>query len=205
MTIIFIIIGIIALLLSAYILFMPVKLRASIIIDESVSAVSSLTIFPFRYTIHPKPQKTPGRATKKKREKKDGVIKKKPLDISLLNASDGPTIFKIAKEALRLMGRLIQAPDYFLVANITGGAAEPDITGQLYGAYHAIRPNLPAGIQINYVPDFTAERFKGDISVGLAVRIFGILRETIAFIFRLPILRLIKLYRKLKKGRNDGK
>ena len=195
-------------ILFAYLLFMPITLRLNILIDEKVSANSVVEIFPFEHKF------ALGKSPKEKKAKKPEKIKKatvktgempeeKPkrkFKLSDFGLSDLAVIFDLLSEALKLIGRLLNAPNYFLRANITGGATEPDVTGELYGAYHAIRPVLPSSISIIYNPDFASEKFTGTVEVGLVIRIFRLIWETLVFIIRLPIIRLIRLYRKLKKG-----
>jgi hypothetical protein len=211
----------------AYVLFMPITVNFSLIIAEKTSVYSAVKMFPFRFTLHPRPEKTPEelaaqearekrkqaareakekrKKEKKKEEKELQFGEKKKFNFSAMNRSDIGLLLGVVGEAFRLVGRLFRAPEYYLVANIAGGTEYPDVTGHLYGAYHAVRPNLPEAMRINYMPDYIAGRFSGNISGGLVVTIFGIIREIIVFIFRIPKIKLIKLYRKLRKGRKDGK
>jgi hypothetical protein len=195
-------------ILFAYLLFMPITLRLNILIDEKVSTVSAVKMFPFERKFvlgQPKKEKKVEKPEKieKVAAKVGEISEKKPkkkFKFSKLSRTDLAIIFDLLGETLKLIGRLLKAPHYFLRADIAGGAPEPDITGELYGAYHAIRPILPSSIMIVYNPDFAAEKFKGTVEMGLVIRIFRLIWETLVFIIRLPIIRLIKLYRKLKKG-----
>jgi hypothetical protein len=191
--------------ITAYLLFVPITIRVIVLIDQKISAVSAIKIFPFEYKFVsgklkkqrklkvPKPPKVD-------QELPEEIGERQKSKIRLLGRSDLPVIFRVITETFKFAGRLIRTPRFFLKAEIAGGASEPDITGELYGAYHAIRPVLPKAISISYNPNFTAEQFTGTVEMGLVIRIFGFLKETLVFIFRLPIIRLIKLYRKLKKG-----
>jgi hypothetical protein len=191
--------------LTFYLLFVPITIRVNVLFDQKISAVSAIKIFPFEYKFEsgkikkPRKTKTP-KSPKVIQELPEEIEKKTKSNFSLLGRSDLPVIFKLISETLKFAGRLIRTPRCFLKAEIVGGASEPDITGELYGAYHAIRPILPQAILINYNPDFAAEKFTGKVEIGLVIRIIGFLKETLIFILRLPIIRLIKLYRKLKKG-----
>ncbi len=190
-------------LIMAYLLFTPISIRLDIKIDESVAAVPELRIFPFKYRIRVKPSGE--EHIEPEKEKRIGKAKEKGrLDFSRLNRADMTIIFKTLVEILRFFGRTIKAPQYFLKAEIAGGASEPDITGELYGAYQALRFALPGAVSVSYSPDFTAEKFSGRVEIGLAFRISRILRETLVFIFRLPVIKLIKLYRKLRIGGKNG-
>jgi len=198
-TIMLIVLGLVLLSLI-YVLFAPITVYCDIVLAEKVSLVSALKIFPFKFGIYP------GRSAKKtirRRKTKIGAraqsgIRKKP-DLSKLGKSDIDMLLNILGKGLRFSGRIIKAPDYYLNAALAGGAAEPDITGQLYGAYHAIKPGLPRSIRLSYTPDFMSEKFQGSISCGLAVRLIVLLKEISIFLVRLPIIRLIKLYRRIMK------
>ncbi len=190
-------------IILSYLLFTPVSIRLAIKFDESVAAVPELRIFPFKYKIRKTPSgEEPEEPTKEKRVKTAKV--KGGLDFSRLNRADMSIIFKLLMEILRYLGRSVKAPKYFLKAEIAGGAAEPDVTGELYGAYQALRYVLPSAVSVSYSPDFTAEKFSGRVEVGLAFRLSRILRETLVFVFRLPIIKLIRLYRKLRIGGKNG-
>lgn len=200
--------GIIFLALT-YLLFVPITLRIDILIDKKVSAISEINVFPFKYKFIRKKKAEelfaePESEKVEKAEKKEKKAKK-GLSLSALNRSDIVIIFELVTEALKYLGRLVKAPHYFLRAEIAGGAAEPDLTGEIYGAYEAIRFILPQSVTFSYRPDFLADKFNGKVEIGLMVRIIKLLKETLVFIFRLPIIKLIKLYRKLKRGGKDGK
>jgi hypothetical protein len=208
-TILLVTIGVI-LAAVTYVLFIPVTVHFNVLIEEKVTAYSAVKAFPFRRLLYPRsPQfeKTP-KPPKKKRgkpEEKSRFGRKKRFDFSALSRSDIGMLSGVAGEIFKLLGRLLKVPDYYLIANLSGGTEEPDVTGQLYGAYHAIRFNLPSAIRINYIPDYLAGRIQGNISCGLVVTVYGLIKEFVIFIFRLPKIRLFKLYRKLKARRKNGK
>jgi hypothetical protein len=189
----------IVILLFAYILLVPITINFDLRIAEKVSAESAIKAFPFRYRF------SGGKLKKKARKpillktpiKKPSQKMKRKRDFSKLNTLDIALILETAGEAFRFVGRLIKAPEYYVKAELSGGVAAPDTTGEIYGAYQALRPILPSSITVSYNPDFTAEKFRGTVRCGLATRIITILKEILLFIFRLPIIKLIKLYRKL--------
>jgi hypothetical protein len=191
------------LLFMLYILFSPLCFSFDLAIDEKLSATSWLRLYPFSYRLYPAKARLESRRPRP--EKKQPARKRlsrtgKNLNLSKLRGSDLALLLAVIRNVFGLLTRLFKAPErYFLEVDIAGGAPEPDITGELFGAYHAIRPNLPESIKIKYVPDFMSERIRGRISCGFAVRPFILLREGLIFIFHLPIIRLIKLYRRIKK------
>jgi hypothetical protein len=205
-TIILLVLGAVVVTLS-YVLFIPIAVHFSLIIDENTSAILSVKAFPFRRQLYHRTSGAIETAKSEKTEKerspdeKSQSARKKKYDLSVLNSSDIRLMIDVIRQALVMVGRILRAPDYYIVANLAGGAAEPDITGELYGAYNAIRPNLPAAIKLTYSPDFLDRRFSGNMSCELVVTIFRILKEIVIFIFRLPKIKVVKLYRKLKKGR----
>jgi hypothetical protein len=186
-------------LILAYILLVPITINLNLRIAEKVSAESAIKAFPFRYRFsaeeYEKKAKKPKqvKTTAEKLSKKE----KRKQDFSKINLRDITLLLETAAEAFRFAGRLLKAPEYYVKAELSGGAAAPDITGEIYGAYQALKPILPRSIAVSYNPDFTAEKFSGTVRCGLVIRIITIVKEFLLFIFRLPIIRLIKLYRKL--------
>jgi hypothetical protein len=202
---VWIIIGLIA-TLSAYVLFVPITLRLNIIIDKKVSAVSAVRAFPFeRKFVSGKPERKAKKSKPKNQETKEKLAEEpeekaeKKFKLSHLSRKDILTVIDLIGEAFRFIGHIVKAPHYYLRAEIAGGATTPDVTGELYGAYQAIKPVLPGSISIIFNPDFNAERFSGTVEAGFVIRIFRLLWETLILILRLPIIKLIKLYRKLRK------
>jgi len=191
----------ILLFLAAYLLLTPLRIGVDLLFGERFSANSTVRIFPFRRSFAlekairerrlKKPQK------KRKEEELEARKKKRKFDFSKLNSADRRLLWDTSGEALRFLGRVIKAPEYFVTADIAGGVAEPDMTGQIYGAYKAFNAVMPRAISVSYKPDFLAERFAGTVKAGLGVRIITIMKETVILLFRLRIVKLIKLYRKL--------
>jgi hypothetical protein len=191
----------IILFLLIYLLFMPIRFHLNVNFDKKVTATPALAIFPFEHKFIRKKGKKPGKppgpakAMKPKAEKA-----KKKLNLSRLGGADLPIVAKLISEVLNFAGRIIRAPQCSLKADLAGGTPEPDLTGEIYGAYQAIRFALPQSVSLSYRPDFTVEKFTGTVELGLAVRIIKLIKETLVLFFRLPIIKLIKIYRKLRKG-----
>jgi hypothetical protein len=206
MEIILIILSVLA-LIFAYILFIPISISVDINIEEKVSTISGIRAFPFEHKFTPgKPKRL--RQSKKERPSKnketerlsqvDSQINGKKLDYSRISLVDIGVFFETISELFRFLGRLFRIPDYNLSAELTGGFPEPDNTGQLYGFYQALRPVFPGGVSVEFQPDFLSERIEGRVNLRLIMRLFNLLKEILIFIFRLPIIRLIKIYRKIK-------
>lgn len=196
-------------LILAYILFIPVKVDVNMLIDKKMSAVTGIKAFPFEYKFAP--GKAFSRDQKPPKDKKTvspvrpgAEIKKRRIDSSKLTTVDIGLLFGIVSEFFGFLGRLFKAPDrYFVRAELSGGLSEPDITGELYGAYQAIMAIMPGSIKVDYRPDFISGNISGTVKVGFVVRLINVLKEFVVLIFRLPIIRIIKLYRKIK-AKNGG-
>jgi hypothetical protein len=185
----------IIILVLGYLFLMPININVDVRLGGGISAVSEIRIFPFSYRLRRgkhKPQ-TPIIKNKKTPAPKDNR-----LDISKLTGADLKLILSVVGESLNLLGRLFRAARYYLNADLAGGISGPDLTGQLYGAYNALRPVMPASVAISYDPDFLSEKLAGAISFGLAVRAISVVKYIVIFFFRLPIIKIFKLYRKLK-------
>jgi hypothetical protein len=205
--ILLILLGIFIALLS-YILFVPIRVDLHLAYNGSFETVSTLAFFPFRRTFSGKRENSQPEAAKPPKMPVPEKIEKEKsgpgLDFSKIDQFDRQVILRAIKEALRFVSRLIRAPDYYLRANIVGGSEEPDITGQIYGAYMAVRPLLPQSVALEYRPDFLMGVYRGEMNLGLSVRVYDIVKEITVFLFRIPSIKLYKLYRKLKR-RNDDK
>lgn len=211
MTTVLLILMALVILLFSYLLFMPISISLDIYRYEQTSAVSAIGMFPFKLTVLPRKKKPPKAEKKKPRPAKP---KPKPakaggkfqFEIARVSAEDLDTLFDVLGVSLRFLGRLLKTPERGSVrVYLLGGAPQPDLTGQLYGAVQAIAPVLPQSVSILYYPDFVAGKFTGNFSLRMAVRIFTIVKETMIFVFELPILRIIRLYRKYRKGGRDAK
>jgi hypothetical protein len=195
--------------LLAYILFVPIRLNLRLVYNESFIATSTFAFFPFTrtFTGETGTVNKPSPIEEISVEKPDAPPKPpkpgKKLDYSRINKLDRQIIYQTIKEAFRFVGKLLRAPDYYLQVNVVGGTEEPDVTGQLFGAYMAVRPMLPQSITIQYRPDFLMERFRGELNLGLSVRVYDIVREITVFLYRIPKIKLFKLYKKLKRSKDE--
>jgi len=197
-------------LILTYILFIPVKVYVNLRIDEKVSAISGIKAFPFElHFISGKSeakQAKPEEAGKiEPSSLKTPEKKEKKIQLSKLTTVDIGVLLGVVSEFFKFLGRLFKAPDrYFIQAEISGGLSEPNATGELYGAYHVVKAILPGSVMVDYQPDFLSEKIKGTVNFGFVIRLFNVLKEIAVLIFRLPVVRLIKLYRKIKV-KNGGR
>jgi hypothetical protein len=205
-----IIAAITAALLIVYILFNPLNLKLAHDI-ESHKTTGRIKFFPFehQFLLKRKKKKAPELEPKKEVEavsKKKKTGKLRFATIWRLLIDEYETLKKTLISCLYFISGILKSPDrYFLKINLAGGVGPPDLTGELFGVIQSIRPMLGNSISIDYHPDFTVEEIKGDLTAGIRVRIISVLKEILIFGWKLPKLKLIKIYRTNKKGERDDK
>jgi len=195
---------IVALVLStiAYILLSPISIYISYDFDGKNLLSAGFRLYPFDYKFKTG-QKKETQTKIKKKSKEATKVKKRPrkrgIDFISLIINEFDMLKDIIANMVALIFGLLKSPDrFFARVNLGGGLGEPDLTGQLYGGIEMIRPALSDSISVNYQPDFMAESLSGQATAGLVVRMGNILKQVLIFIWRLPKLRLIKIYRKMK-------
>lgn len=185
----------------AYILLSPISIYICYDFDKKNLTSAGISIYPFAYKFRVGQKKeTPAKTKKFKAvapEKKR--LKKRGLNFMLLIINEFDLIMAVLANLFKLLIGLVKSPHrYFAHINLGGGLGTPDLTGQLYGGLEMIKSVLGNSVLIKYRPDFLAESLTGQATVSLAVRLGNILKELLIFIWRLPKLRLIKIYRKMK-------
>lgn len=95
---------------------------------------------------------------------------------------------------------LVLPERYYLDVDLTGGFQSPDITGQVYGLVQVGRSIPSDALSLAYDPDFTADRIQGTITIGSVLKAYKLIILLIIIAWRLPKIKLIKMYRKFKKG-----
>ena len=76
----------------------------------------------------------------------------------------------------------------------------PDLTGQLFGTVLSLQPVLGSSVSLAYRPDYLDDRMSGEVVAGATVRVYRLLSELLIFAWRLPKIRLLRLYQQLQKG-----
>ncbi|MCP4582336.1 MAG: hypothetical protein GY839_12040 [candidate division Zixibacteria bacterium] len=194
-------------LASAYIMLSPISIYASFDVGRMKMKAAVIGIFPFKHSLKIGKEK-------KKRSIKTGIdkpkvkatSKKRDYNVTPVIIDDFETIISVIGSALRLIGGILKSPDrYYLRVRLSGGLSAPDLTGGLYGGIESVKPLLSKSVSISYRPDFLAQSIEGDVTAGLVVRISSIIKEILIFGWRLPKLRLIKIYRKMRKGGPNAK
>lgn len=197
---------IILLVICLYFLLIPVSLSLSYN-TEGKRSIGRIKFFPFVYRFAFDKEK---REAKKKKAVKDKIIKKKqkvgkkkiPVWQVLLYEYD--TTIAVTVDFFRFAGRLLKSTErYTLDVSLKGGMGSPDLTGQLFGVLQSVEPMLGKSVRIAYQPDFLSESInvKGNVTAGVRIRTYNILKEVLIFAWELPKLKIIKIVRRLKKRR----
>ena len=86
-------------------------------------------------------------------------------------------------------------------AEIHGGFESPNLTGEVYGYYHALIGAVPSlAPRLRFYPDWMGRSFDGSARLSLAIPLYSLVYRTGLMIFRLPILRTYRLVREQRKG-----
>lgn len=88
---------------------------------------------------------------------------------------------------------------------IEGGFEYPHLTGQMLGYYHALVGAVPMGpVRISYIPDWDGAPFSGSLRASLAMPLYRLLYRLLRYLFRLPIMNIVKRMRKNRKGETNA-
>ena len=92
-----------------------------------------------------------------------------------------------------------------LDVDIEGGFEYPHLTGQMLGYYHALVGAVPMGpVRISYVPDWDGAPFTGSVRASLALPLYRLLYRLLRYLFRLPIMNIVKRMRRNRKGESNA-
>jgi len=86
-------------------------------------------------------------------------------------------------------------------AEICAGFESPHLTGEAFGYYHALTGAVPAlASRLRFYPDWTGRSFAGSARLSLAIPMYALVYRTGLMIFRLPLMRLMRMVRQQRKG-----
>jgi|GEM_PF-2351212 len=189
----------------------PVSVCIALNFDRrpTVSIGMRFLIFTHHFPIKMKKEqaKTEGkndRPEKSRKERKRRPPDKPPIRLLPILIGERDTL----QQSLAALGlfarRLVLSTDrYYLDMNLSGGMWSPDLTGQLYGLVQACNSIPSNSLSLSFQPDFTEDRLHGTIAAGTVFRIYRMINQLLIFIWRLPIRKLIKLYRNYRKETGD--
>ena len=208
MIILAIIVGTI-LAVMTYLLFVPIFVEMAFPIGGDRKGYTVVSLFPFKFRIKSKLKKKkpkPDTETLARKRLKKKQRRKSKVNFFDLFPDEYPTIKLVIITAVQLVKGIIKAPDsYYLNINLAGGLSEPDNTGYLYGLICSIKPILSEAIKIDFSPDFQSDSLTGKIKGRVIMRIGIMVKELLLFLWRLPKLKIIKIYLKTRKGGKDGR
>ena len=188
-----------------YLLCVPVYFEIGYDIEQREFESCSFKLYPFTYRIRPKIGRDK-RSAKQSDQDKQKTKRKKRFRVNYMQLikDDLAALRQVASNAIKFIQGIVISPDYYLNVNLAGGLTEPHITGWFYGSVCAIQPILGKSIRLFYTPDFTRESLNGKVRGRLSVRLYSIIREVLIFFWRLPKLRLLRIYLKSRKGGKYG-
>jgi len=188
-----------------YLLCVPVYFEIGYDIEQRELESCSFKLYPFSYRIRPESRRDK-RSAKQSDQKEQKTTKMKKIGIRFVQLirDDLRTLRQVASNSVKFIHGIVISPDYYLNVSLTGSFKEPHITGWFYGSVCAIQPMLGNSIRLFYAPDFTKESLNGKVRGHLAVRLYSIIREVLMFLWRLPKLRLLRIYLKSRKGGKYG-
>ena len=89
-------------------------------------------------------------------------------------------------------------------AEIEAGFEHPQHTGQLFGYYQAVVGAVPALGRVQYIPVWSGRSFGGSADFSVAWPMYRLLWQTTVLLFRLPVMKIVKLAIGSKEGAKDG-
>lgn len=205
-----VIVGVLLLILFltlGYILFSPIAIYFALNFDGGFSGFAGVRLFPFAHKFFietkRKPVRTKGMEIKLKKlgTEKGRKTFRKLFEVFHISLDEWEILPKIFINLLRLFRGILKSPDqYYLKISMAGGLGPPDLTGQLYGTILSVRPVLGRSVSLDYRPDYLTDNLSGEVVAGAIVRAYRLLSEMIIFVWRLPKIRIIRIYHRLKKG-----
>lgn len=166
----------------AYVLLVPVVISFSL--DSSLSRNLRIKIFPINLRI----EKCRNKANWKK------------IDIVLLLSNEYIAVKQVLYFCFRFAKALIISKHHYINVSLKGGFGSPDITGVVLGAIESVKPAFGKNTTIVYYPDMITPSINVRLNAQSKVRIYSLLTETLPLIFGLPMLKIARIFIKIKKG-----
>jgi hypothetical protein len=197
----------IVLLTLGYVLFSPIAIYFAFNFDDGFTSFAGVRLFPFAYKFLREKKRKPARTRRMEiRLKKPGTGQgrktfRKVVKVFHVSVDELEILQEITINLLKLLRGILKSPDqYYLNISMAGGLGPPDLTGQLYGAVLSVQPILGSSVSLTYRPDYLTENMSGEVVAGAIVRSYKLLSEMIIFAWRLPKIRIMRMYHRLKKG-----
>ena len=165
-----------------YILIVPVIV--SFTLDSSLSRNLRIKIFPFDLRI----------------ERNRNIAKLKKIDFVFLLSNEYMVVKQVICFCLRFTKALMASKHHYINISLQGGFGSPDITGIVLGAIETVKPAFGKNTTIVYSPDMIAQSINVKLNAQSKIRIYRLLAEALPLIFSLPMLKISKIFIKIKKG-----
>jgi hypothetical protein len=105
----------------------------------------------------------------------------------------------------RFAKALMVSKHHYITISLQGGFGSPDITGIVLGAIETVKPAFGKNATIVYYPDMTAQSININLNAQSKVRIYSLLAETLPLIFSVPMLKIVRIFIKIKKGEYNAR
>ena len=166
----------------AYVLIVPVVISFSL--DSSLSRNLRIKIFPFDLRI----------------EQSRNTAKWEKIDFVFLLSNEYIAVKQVICFCFRFAKALITSKNHDINISLKGGFGSPDITGIVLGAIEIVKPAFGKKNTIVYYPDMISQSINVKLNAQSKVRIYSLLVETLPLIFSLPMLKIARIFIKIKKG-----
>jgi hypothetical protein len=192
-----------------YILFVPVHIEMRFSIERRSLDRTFIRFFPFRYNIKTRggPKKIEEISEEIEKSEK-GKFRPPEFLVNLIRVlmEETRTIYRVIFVTFKLLKGVLRSPSYGVIrVSLNGGLGEPELTGWFYGSLCMAKPIIGKTIAVHYNPDYLADGIGGEITGSAMIRLINIIKELLLFIVRLPKLKLIKAYWRIRKGGKDGR
>lgn len=181
----------------------PVSVFFSLNIDRQTRMAVGVRFLGLkhRFPIKKKPKSKKTDAPKKRKKNGQRPSPAKPRGRMLLLFVDERDTMRKTAAALGLFAKnlALSIERYYLDMNMSGGLPSPDLTGQLFGLVQACRSTPTDSLSLSFYPSFTDDELRGTVDVGIVFRIYKIINQVIILFWRLPVMKLVKIYRKYRK------
>ena len=173
----------ILILIVTYLFIVPVKI--SFCLDSSLSVTAKIQFFPFKIRIT---------GAKKKIERTNKI------DLIRLLIDNFKIIRQVFIFFLTFIKSMFKKKYHYLQISLQGGLGSPDVTGIVVGIIEAVKPILGNRISFVCFPDMMAQSVTGNFSVQAVVRVYSVFTGSLSLLFKLPLLKIIKIFIKIQKG-----
>lgn len=166
----------------SYVLIVPIVICFTL--DSSLSRSLRIKIFPFDLRI----------------EKHRNKVKLNKIDFVFLLSNEYITVKQVIYFCFRFAKTLITSKHHYINISLQGGFGSPDIMGVVLGAIEAVKPAFGKNTTIIYYPDMISQSINVKLNAQSKIRIYSLLAETLPLIFSLPMLKIARIFIKIKKG-----